>query len=73
MIQVFTRKGMLTSLLVCLLATGLWQTGEGLWIHTKAKLAQSLLERAWDRAVAGEPAPKPWPWADTTAGRPTYE
>jgi sortase A len=44
---------------------GLWQTGEGLWIHAKAKLAQVLLERAWTRAVAGDPAPKPWPWADT--------
>lgn len=65
MIQVFTRKGMLASVLMCLLATGLWQTGEGLWIHAKAQLAQFLLERAWDRAVAGEPAPKPWPWADT--------
>ena len=61
----FTRKGILTILLMCLLAMGLWQTGEGFWIHAKARLAQFLLERAWNRAVACEPAPKPWPWADT--------
>lgn len=60
----FRGKG-ITLVLLCLLATGLWQTGEGLWIHAKAGLAQFLLERAWTRAVAGEPAPKPWPWADT--------
>ena len=58
-------KGILTVVLTCLLAIGLWQTGEGLWIHAKARLAQFLLERDWNRAVAGEPAPKPWPWADT--------
>jgi len=39
--------------------------GEGAWIHAKAHLARRLIERAWQRALAGEPAPKPWPWADT--------
>jgi sortase A len=37
----------------------------GLWIPTKAVAAQWLLERAWQRALAGEPRPRPWPWADT--------
>jgi sortase A len=39
--------------------------GRGAWIYAKAELAQLLIERAWQRALAGEPAPKPWPWADT--------
>jgi sortase A len=44
---------------------GLWQIGEGLYIKAKAALAQVLLERAWERALAGAETPKPWPWADT--------
>ncbi|HEX2055084.1 MAG TPA: class GN sortase [Nitrospiraceae bacterium] len=52
-------------LLPLLLATGLWQAGEGLWIYGKARLAQQLLRRAWTDAVQGTQQPKPWPWADT--------
>lgn len=37
----------------------------GLWIPAKAALAERLIEGAWRRAAAGEPRPKPWPWADT--------
>ncbi len=55
----------LTAVTVCLLAVGLWQIAEGSWIYAKARLAQLLLQRAWSHALAGEPAPKPWPWADT--------
>lgn len=44
---------------------GLWQVGWAGWIHAKAALAQVLLERAWDRTLAGELAVRPWPWADT--------
>lgn len=35
------------------------------WIHAKAALAQQLMERAWQRALAGETDARPWPWADT--------
>lgn len=31
----------------------------------KVRLAQYLLQRAWTRALAGEPSSKPWPWAAT--------
>jgi sortase A len=55
----------LTALIVCLLAIGLWQLGEGSWIYVKARLAQQLLQRAWSRTLAGEANSKPWPWADT--------
>jgi sortase A len=52
--------------LVALLAVaGALQIGQGLYIHAKAQLAQVLLERAWQRTLAGETAVKPWPWADT--------
>ena len=55
----------LTALMVCLIAVGLWQVGEGSWIYVKAKLAQYLLQRAWSRTLAGLTTVKPWPWADT--------
>ena len=49
-----------------LVTVGLWQIGEGLWIPAKAWMAQRLIARAWDEAMAsGRPVP-PWPWADTT-------
>ena len=37
----------------------------GLWIPAKAKLAQYLLQRAWQQSLAGGNIVKPWPWADT--------
>jgi sortase A len=55
----------LAALMVCLLAFGLWQVGEGSWIYAKARLAQLLLQRAWSRTLTGEIDAKPWPWADT--------
>jgi len=38
-----------------------------LWIPVKAELAQYLLERSWQRTLAGETDAKPWPWSDTRA------
>jgi sortase A len=51
--------------MVSLFTIGLWQVWEGVWIYAKAGLAQLLLQRAWAHALAGDPMPKPWPWADT--------
>ncbi len=48
-----------------LLAVGAASSGQGLWIHAKASLAQALLERAWARSLDGEARVLPWPWADT--------
>jgi sortase A len=42
-----------------------WGLGAA-WIPLKAELAQWLIERSWQRALAGEETP-PWPWADTRA------
>ena len=47
------------------LAAGLALFGQGAWIYGKARVAQVLLHRAWERTLAGEKAVKPWPWADT--------
>jgi sortase A len=51
--------------LLALVALGVWQVGQGVWIYAKARLAQHLLQRAWARTLAGEAGVKPWPWADT--------
>jgi sortase A len=48
-----------------LLAAGLWQFGQGAYIHAKARLAQALMGQAWARTLEGEREVKPWPWADT--------
>ncbi|HEY7649474.1 MAG TPA: class GN sortase [Methylomirabilota bacterium] len=59
------RRGALVLAVALLVSVGVWQLGQGLWIYAKARLAQRLLQRAWVRALAGEAAVKPWPWADT--------
>jgi len=52
--------------LTLLLALGLWQMGEGLWIPAKAWAAQLLIAKAWDQAMETRKPVPPWPWADTT-------
>ncbi len=52
-------------ILIATAVAGFSLVGQGLYIKAKAVLAQVLLERAWSRALAGEAAPKAWPWADT--------
>ncbi|MFN0302124.1 MAG: class GN sortase [Burkholderiales bacterium] len=54
-----------TALLVTCLGAGLWQFGQGVYIHAKARFAQCLIADAWNKTLAGERAVKPWPWADT--------
>jgi sortase A len=46
------------------LLLGLAVFAHGAAIPAKAVLAQVLLERAWDRTLAGEAEAKAWPWAD---------
>jgi sortase A len=38
---------------------------QSLWIPMKAELAQWLIERSWQRILAGDEQARPWPWADT--------
>jgi len=35
------------------------------WIPLKAQAAQLLIKRSWNVVASGQPAPPPWPWADT--------
>ena len=58
-----TRLALATAFLLALF--GAFELGRGLWIYAKAELAQILIEHAWQRGLAGEPSPRPWPWADT--------
>ena len=50
---------------VLLATAGLILFGQGAYIHAKALLAQLLLERAFDAAIATGHVAKPWSWADT--------
>lgn len=52
-------------LALLLLAAGAWQFGSGVWIYTKAQLAQHLISQAWQRTLVRHAPVKPWPWADT--------
>jgi len=47
------------------LALGIALTGDALYIHAKALLAQALLHRAWLVTQASGIPARPWPWADT--------
>ena len=44
---------------------GLILFGQGAYIHAKARLAQVLLERAFNETIATGHPTKPWSWADT--------
>jgi sortase A len=44
---------------------GLILFGQGAYIHAKALVAQVLLERAFEKAIATGQETKPWSWADT--------
>ena len=48
---------------ICLL--GVLLLAYGLYIPTKAVLAQVLMQHAWEQSQAGYKRVRPWPWADT--------
>lgn len=52
-------------LIVFLFIPGCWFVGQGLYIESKAIIAQQLLQHAWEKTKIGETRSKPWPWADT--------
>ncbi len=64
MFSTFKRKAVFI-VMVALPLCGLWQIGEGTYIHAKAILAQALLKTAWAETLEGHKEVKPWPWADT--------
>ena len=64
MFSTFNKRTLLV-LAIALPLCGMWQIGQGTYIHAKAILAQVLLEMAWADAREGQKEVKPWPWADT--------
>ncbi len=64
MFSTFNKRTLLV-LAIALPLCGMWQIGQGTYIHAKAILAQALLEMAWAEAREGQKEVKPWPWADT--------
>lgn len=48
-----------------LLVAALYFLASGFYIPAKAKLAQLLLDNAWQATLATKQLTKPWPWADT--------
>jgi sortase A len=59
------KKTIFVILLTVLPLCGVWQIGQGAYIHAKALLAQFLLETAWSETIRVKKEVKPWPWADT--------
>jgi sortase A len=51
--------------LAAVACTAAFFIANALWIPVKAQAGQVLLERAWQRSLAGDPDARPWPWADT--------
>lgn len=64
MFSTFNKRTLLV-LTIALPLCGMWQIGQGTYIHAKAILAQVLLETAWAESIEGQKEVKPWPWADT--------
>lgn len=58
-------NSMTRGLLLAAFVMGSYLLLAGLWIPTKAMVAQQLIERVWQQNSAGSEALKPWPWADT--------
>lgn len=48
----------------CLILASLF-IAKGVYIQTKALVAQQLLLRAWEKTMVFDEPVKPWPWADT--------
>jgi len=67
MIRRTSRSFILLCISLALAGFGAGQLASGAWIHAKARLAQHLLDAAWQetRVSGGERIARPWPWADT--------
>lgn len=59
------KTGCLRFVAFVLLVAGNFFLADGLWIRTKAILAQSLLRHAWQETLDTGQNTKAWPWADT--------
>ncbi len=59
------KRSLFPALGMMLVAMGLVLSGQGIWIHAKAFVAQILLERAFSESIETGAPVKPWNWADT--------
>src|SRR4029453_15855103 len=59
------RRRLLIAAAALFAGVGLWQLGQGAWIHVKAPHAQHLLQGAWAPRPPGGPGAGPCPGADT--------
>jgi sortase A len=61
-----TARYLAITIVALLGATGLALIGSGLWVKAKAKLAQILLNQAFERTISSTPDSgiEPWYWAD---------
>ena len=65
MLNFSIKKILIHSLLITLPLCGLWNISQAAYIHSKAFVAQFLLETAWHKTLDLNSYVKPWPWADT--------
>jgi sortase A len=59
------RRFLLQVAAVCVICWGVGQMARASYIHSKASLAQILIQRAWTKTSKRGASAKPWPWADT--------
>jgi sortase A len=57
--------GVAATLLLALCLGGMVEIGRGLYIPTKAAVAQELLDHAFEASLVDHRPRRPWPWADT--------
>lgn len=50
---------------ILFLLVGVMMMGKGIWVGSKAVVAQVLLDRAWETALDTGTPPAPWSWMDT--------
>lgn len=60
-----TERRILSILSTVILLAGVVLFSNGAYIWAKARVAQVLLQVAWQRTLGGTAEAKPWPWADT--------
>jgi sortase A len=70
------RRFLLQVAALCVVCWGVGQMARASYIHSKASLAQILIQRAWTKTSKRGASAKPWPWADTRPvarlGAPDY-
>ena len=64
MLSAYVKRHLHRLVFLGLLASALALTADALWLAGKAKLAQTLLSKAWYATLDDGRQHKPWPWAD---------